>query len=57
MWKVWKGNVTMFNPNSYACSITFNVMNEPCPSKIKKRQLHYEMSLGTYLDWRTIGTL
>jgi hypothetical protein len=57
MWKVWKGNVTMFSPNFYTCSMTFNVINEPCPSKINKWQLHYEMSLGTYLDWRTIGTL
>jgi hypothetical protein len=55
MWKVQEDNVTMFNPNSCTCFVPFNVMNEPCPSKINKWQLHCEMPLGTYLDWKMVG--
>jgi hypothetical protein len=50
MWKVQEDNVTMFNPNSCTCFVAFNVMSEPCPSKINKWQLHCEMPLGTYFD-------
>jgi len=37
--EVWKGRATMFSPNSCTYSMAFNVMCEPCPTKINKWQL------------------
>jgi hypothetical protein len=36
---VCNGNVIMFNPNSFACSIAYKVIWLPCPSKINKSWL------------------